>query len=311
MRRRTFIGFCGLAVFGTIGVRGPREIGAAAEVRLAISPGYGPPGTEFFISVTGLAPAGAYSIAIYRVADGLLTGDIPALADSSGTVVTTYDSTGDTPGRYQAVVIARQRGGQVIRGDFTVSGPSDASSRFFPETGFTVANSFLRYWETYGGLAINGYPLSPERREKLEDGREYTVQYFERVRMEYHPEYDPPNDVLLGQFGRRIHPADPPAEQIVGALYFPQTGHNLSDITADRRTVVNFGRFWDNNGGLRQFGYPISEIISERLEDGNTYLVQYFERARFEFHPEYAGTPAEVLLGQFGRRILAEVDAAR
>jgi hypothetical protein len=33
--------------------------------------------------------------------------------------------------------------------------------------------------------------------------------------------------------------------------------------------------------------------------------VQYFERNRFEWHPEYAGTPSEVLLGLLG------VDAAR
>ncbi len=29
--------------------------------------------------------------------------------------------------------------------------------------------------------------------------------------------------------------------------------------------------------------------------------MQYFERARFEYHPEYAGTPYEVLLGLLGR----------
>src|SRR3712207_8057465 len=53
------------------------------------------------------------------------------------------------------------------------------------------------YWENHGGLAINGYPLTDERREVLEDGKEYTVQWFERVRMEYHPENQPPHDVLL------------------------------------------------------------------------------------------------------------------
>jgi hypothetical protein len=40
------------------------------------------------------------------------------------------------------------------------------------------------------------------------------------------------------------------------------------------------------------------------LEDGNVYTVQYFERARFEYHPENA-PPYDVLLGQFGRQILA------
>jgi hypothetical protein len=29
-------------------------------------------------------------------------------------------------------------------------------------------------------------------------------------------------------------------------------------------------------------------------------MVQYFERARFELHPENAGTQYEVLLGQLG-----------
>jgi len=32
--------------------------------------------------------------------------------------------------------------------------------------------------------------------------------------------------------------------------------------------------------------------------------VQYFERARFEYHPENAA-PYDILLGQFGRQIYA------
>jgi vancomycin resistance protein YoaR len=49
------------------------------------------------------------------------------------------------------------------------------------------------------------------------------------------------------------------------------------------------------------FGYPISEEFGEiNAIDGRPYLVQYFERARFEYHPEYAGTRYQVLLGQLG-----------
>jgi hypothetical protein len=40
---------------------------------------------------------------------------------------------------------------------------------------------------------------------------------------------------------------------------------------------------------------PIGEA---QIEDGR--LVQYFERARFELHPEFAGTSYEVQLGQLG-----------
>ncbi len=44
--------------------------------------------------------------------------------------------------------------------------------------------------------------------------------------------------------------------------------------------------------------------------DGKAYTVQYFERARFEWHPENPA-PYDVLLGQFGRQILAQVDGMR
>jgi len=181
----------------------------------------------------------------------------------------------------------------------------------FPETSFCVQGRFLAYWQQHGGLAINGYPLTAERRERLEDGNTYTVQYFERVRMEYHPENAAPYDVLLGQFGRRVHPADPPAKPEPASVYFPATGHNLSDYTGCTsspcaRFYTGFRTYWEQYGGLRQFGYPISELRGERLEDGKTYSVQYFERARLEYHGD-----GQVLLGQLGRRALAEVDAGR
>jgi hypothetical protein len=35
-------------------------------------------------------------------------------------------------------------------------------------------------------------------------------------------------------------------------------------------------------------------------------VVQYFERARFEWHPDNIGTPYEVLLGLLGNQLLVE-----
>ncbi len=161
-----------------------------------------------------------------------------------------------------------------------------------------VGERFFAYWRLHGGLALNGYPLTDERNEQVEDGRTYMVQYFERARMEYHPEHaGTPYAVLLGQFGRHFHPADPPAAPSPDARYFAEMGHNLR---------AGFRAYWEANGELAQFGHPLSEEVTEQLEDGRTYTVQYFERARMEYHPEHAGTPYEVLLGQFGRRILNE-----
>ncbi|MFN8540386.1 MAG: hypothetical protein U0232_23275 [Thermomicrobiales bacterium] len=51
------------------------------------------------------------------------------------------------------------------------------------------------------------------------------------------------------------------------------------------------------------FGYPLTEEFTEvNPADGKSYTVQYFERARFEHHPEYGGTDYEVLLGTWGAR---------
>jgi hypothetical protein len=56
-----------------------------------------------------------------------------------------------------------------------------------------------------------------------------------------------------------------------GSHFFPETGHNLAH---------GFKAYWEKYGGLAIFGYPITE---EMKDDGVT--VQYFERARFEWHP--------------------------
>src|SRR5206468_7586748 len=76
---------------------------------------------------------------------------------------------------------------------------------------------------------------------------------------------------------------------------FPQTGHNLSGA---------FKTYWLDHGGLFVHGYPITEAFEEKNPtDNNTYLVQYFERSRFELHPENVGSPYEVLLGLLGTQL--------
>src|SRR6188472_4101916 len=55
-------------------------------------------------------------------------------------------------------------------------------SQYFAPTGKTVAGDFLSTYQKFG-LSRIGYPISGEQQE---NGT--TVQYFERVRMERHPE---------------------------------------------------------------------------------------------------------------------------
>src|SRR4029453_3448057 len=58
-------------------------------------------------------------------------------------------------------------------------GPGDpASCRYFPETAKIVCGRFLAYWQSNGGLARFGYPITPMFNEQI-DGQTYMVQYFE------------------------------------------------------------------------------------------------------------------------------------
>ncbi len=75
-------------------------------------------------------------------------------------------------------------------------------SVLFPSTGKRLGGRFLQYWQSNGGLAQQGYPISNEFTEKSDlNGKTYRVQYFERAVFEYHPENKPPFDVLLSQLG--------------------------------------------------------------------------------------------------------------
>ena len=172
-------------------------------------------------------------------------------------------------------------------------------SQTFPETGQTVAGAFLAYWQSHGGLAQQGLPISAILGEVSPlDGQPYTIQYFERAVFEYHPANQPPFDVLLSQLGTfRYHQKYPD-----GASGQPPTPGRAASCSRRRDTGwAAFLAYWRAHGGLAQQGYPISDEFVENSDlNGQPYLVQYFERAVFEWHPENAGTPYEVLLSQLG-----------
>jgi hypothetical protein len=186
---------------------------------------------------------------------------------------------------------------------------ADPTMRYFEVTQHNVPAVFYSYWERNGGLERFGYPLTEAVMEISEtDGETYLTQYFERARFEHHPEFAGTQyEVLLGLLGseRTAHrlgelpfrpvPAFTTNQQ---AAYFPETGHTLR---------TGFRRYWNQNGGLPIFGFPISEEFEEMSQtDGKTYVVQYFERNRFEWHPEFIGTPHEILLGHLGREVLID-----
>jgi hypothetical protein len=84
-------------------------------------------------------------------------------------------------------------------------GAAPAGCTMFPETGYAACGDILAYWRANGGLARFGYPLTGEIQETLE-GQVYTVQWFERRRIERHPEL-PGAPLLLGLLGREVRDA--------------------------------------------------------------------------------------------------------
>jgi hypothetical protein len=83
--------------------------------------------------------------------------------------------------------------------------PFPPTWRYFPETGHVIAPELATYWETHGGLPIYGYPISnPFSEINQADGNRYLVQYFERNRLEYHPELPDLYRVSLGLLGTEV-----------------------------------------------------------------------------------------------------------
>ncbi len=167
-----------------------------------------------------------------------------------------------------------------------------SDSVYFQQTGQSINGKFLQYWREQGGLALFGYPITPAF---IENG--YTVQYFERNRFEYHPENaGTPYEVLLGLLGRerllsegrRVSAPEQPGQSANGSIFFSETGYRVGGAFLD---------FWREHGGLAIFGYPITPLIHD---DAANLTVQYFERARFELHPEFKDTPHYVLLTLLG-----------
>jgi hypothetical protein len=90
----------------------------------------------------------------------------------------------DTPFLVQLAPLGRE----AVAGQAFASGASAPGVRFFPETGHTLREPFLTYWDQSDGLKLFGYPLSEEFETFTADGQRRVVQYFERAVFSYDAE---------------------------------------------------------------------------------------------------------------------------
>jgi hypothetical protein len=181
-----------------------------------------------------------------------------------------------------------------------------------------LVEPFASYWESNGGLPVFGYPITSIRmapQQVSSPGR--LTQWTERARLELHPENPAPYDILMGrlgaerlvELGRDPSQADRESGAIEGCLWFEETGHNV----CDQAPGAGFMTYWQSHGlknanlsvydqSLQLFGLPLTSAQMETNSSGATVLTQWFERARFEWHP---GNPVQyrVLLGLIGNEM--------
>lgn len=182
---------------------------------------------------------------------------------------------------------------------------------YFLQTNHYLASGFRDFWQHNGELAVFGYPLT----EEYTQGG-LTAQDFERQRFEYHPELAGTSyEVELARLGAEaaqkqglprasssFQPLPASTKSDANCQFFPETGHRL---------CFGFKSYWQTHGlnlgdpgvsyreSLALFGFPLSE---EFQQEG--LLVQYFERAVFEYHPGNPD-PYRVLLRRLDAQTLA------
>ncbi len=131
-----------------------------------------------------------------------------------------------------------------------------------PSSNFDVDNEFRDYYNSKGGRTISGPAISPPI---IDNG--IKVQYFQNVRLEYHPDLPLDHRVVTSPLGLMFSDVEPclkPEEVLPNAFY-------LGCHSVREEVLIFFNKY----GGIQFFGYPLSELsIAE-----DQRFVQKFERA--------------------------------
>jgi hypothetical protein len=144
---------------------------------------------------------------------------------------------------------------------------------YFPQTGHRLGGEFLAAYESAKDpLLLYGFPITDAFTDSVSGN---LVQYFEKARFVLDPQApaqlrvkQTPLGELLYQPGTEL----PHSPSFPDCRSFTETGFEV---------CYSFLDFFTANGGIAQFGYPISNF-----EIHDDLIVQYFQRSRFEWHPE-------------------------
>lgn len=148
------------------------------------------------------------------------------------------------------------------------------SGQYFSQTGHNVIDEFWAFYQSVSGAAlVFGFPITEQF--LATDGSGKTIQYFERARFELDPSKPIGQRVQTTNLGTLLYKPGLPTVNLTtpGACRVFPNGFGV---------CYDFLTFFDRQGGVERFGNPISAF--EFQPDGR--IIQYFEKACFEYHPE-------------------------
>ena len=152
-----------------------------------------------------------------------------------------------------------------------VQAQTSGEAQFFPETGHNVKGEFLHYYKSASNpLLVFGYPIT----EQIQSTDGKTVQYFQRARFELHANLPENQRIQLTALGQAMYKSG--SQQL--KIDNPSACQLFSN---EVRVCFAFLEFYKANGGATQFGNPISPF-----EFHENLIVQYFEKARFEWRAD-------------------------
>jgi hypothetical protein len=161
-------------------------------------------------------------------------------------------------------------------------GYSQSQDREIFPTGHAVEGAFLEYYRSVENPElVYGYPIT----EAFTDADGLFIQYFQRARFELGPDgvRQSPLGTLLYRSGR--------PESV-----FNNRPGTCLDFDNGFRVCADFKSFYEQHGGLAQFGKAISPVEADGMRQ-----VQYFEYARLEWHPESAEPGLQIRIGDLGQ----------
>jgi hypothetical protein len=190
---------------------------------------------------------------------------------------------------------------------------------YFPETGYVVSYAFLDFFRQKGGLDIFGYPRS---QFLYENG--HIVQYFQRTRMEWHPEDPSSTQMRLSPMGEMyVERFGVPADVAEAATFVMGVPPTVAAPTATPRPFVTELKLnasvrriiTGREGNQTVFVYVIDQKGEPVPEALVTMVVHYpsgdqtyaFEQPTNE--SGFTGHCFEILPGSSGQKVVIDVIA--